>query len=141
MDEFKFLDHPADIAVELKAESIEKLFEIAAEAWKSSVLETISTESPFELHINIESLTMEELLVEFLSELNFILFSRKLVFSKIKNLLIIPDSTLRLQSVIYFEDFNPLKHQIKAEIKAITFHQMSIEKTDAGFFTRMIFDI
>lgn len=141
MDEFNFLDHPADIAVEIKAESIEKLFEIAAEAWKSSALESVSTESPFELHINIESLTMEELLVEFLSELNFILFSRRLVFSKIKNLSIIQDSTLRLQSVIYFEDFNPLKHQIKAEIKAITFHQMSIEKTDSGFFTRMIFDI
>ena len=141
MDGFKFISHTADIAVEVYAESIEKLFYAASEAWKSSVLEKTASDSPFEPHIELEAQTLEELLVEFLSELNFILFARKLVCSKINNLEIEKKSTLYLKTALYFEDFNPSKHTLKAEIKAITFHQVDIEFDGKLYKTKLIFDI
>lgn len=141
MEGYKFIDHPADIAVEVTAGTIEKLFEISAEAWKYSALENTSAESPFELHFEIESSTLEGLLVEFLGELNFILCMRKLVFSKIKQMIIKEDGQFKITASIYFEDFNPDLHRLKDEIKAITFHQMNIVKKGNNYFTRIIFDI
>lgn len=141
MDGYKYINHPADIAVEVTAGSIEKLFEISADAWKSSVIEKSSSESPFELHIDIESLTKEELLVEFLSELNFNLFSRNLVFSKIRNIIIDDSSNFRIRASVYFEDFNPSQHKLKNEIKAITFHLMDIKEDNGIYTTKIVFDI
>lgn len=141
MEGYNFIDHPADIAVEVKAESIEKLFEISAEAWKATAIENSSSESPFEFQIALESLSLEELLVEFLSELNFKLYGKKLVYSKVKSLTIEEDSIFRVKAELYFEDFNPLLHQIKNEIKAITFHQMNIQKKNSLYSTKIVFDV
>lgn len=141
MNGYKFIEHPADIAVMLTAESLEKLFETGAEAWKAAALENSSTEIPFEFQIQTESNTIEELLVEFLSELNFMLFSKKLVYSKIKSLVIEESNTFKIKAALYFEDFNPFWHQVKAEIKAITYHQMKIEKVDGIYSTRLVLDI
>lgn len=141
MEGYNFIDHPADIAVEVNAESIEALFEISAEAWKATALENSSSESPFEFKIELESLSLEELLVEFLSELNFKLFGEKLVYSKTKAFTIEEDSIFRVKAELYFEDFNPLLHQVKNEIKAITFHQMNIQKKNNTYSTKIVFDI
>jgi SHS2 domain-containing protein len=141
MERYDFLDHPADIAVEVNADSIEKLFEISAEAWKASAIENSSSESPFEFQFGLESISLEELLVEFLSELNYKLYGERLVYSKIKSLTIEEDSIFRIKAELYFEDFNPLLHQIKNEIKAITFHQMNIQKKDNSYSTKIVFDI
>lgn len=141
MEGYNFIDHPADIAVEVNAESIETLFEISAEAWKATAMENSSSESPFEFKIELESLSLEELLVEFLSELNFKFFSEKLVYSKTKSFTIEEDSIIRVKAELYFEDFNPLLHQVKNEIKAITFHQMNIQKKNNTYSTKIVFDI
>ncbi len=141
MNGYKFIEHPADIAVEITAESIEELFETGAEAWKASVLENSSAEIPFEFMIETESSTLEELLVEFLSELNFMLFSKKLVYSKTKSLIIDENNNYKLKAMLYFEDFNPSWHQLKNEIKAITYHQMKIVKTGNTYSSKLILDI
>lgn len=141
MNKYNFIEHPADIAVEIRAESIEKLFEISIEAWRTSVMENSSTETPFEFLIEIESASLEELLVEFLNELNFMLFAKKLVYSKTKSLSITENNTFKLSAALYFEDFNSSWHQLKAEIKAVTYHQMKIEKVNNIYSTKLIFDI
>lgn len=141
MEEYNFIDHPSDIAVEVKADSIEKLFEISADAWKASVMENLSHESPFEFQFALESNTLEELLAEFLSELNFKLYAKKLVYTKTKSLIIEQDSIYRMKAILYFEDYSPLHHQIKSEIKAITFHQMNILEKEGILSTKIIFDI
>lgn len=141
MEGFHFITHTADIAVEIRASTIERLFSYSADAWKSTVLEKSASECPFELHLRLEANSAEELLVEFLSELNFYLFTRKLVFSKIKTLQIETGETPDLKCTAYFEDFNPVKHIIKTEIKAVTFHQMNIEHKENIFTTKIVFDI
>lgn len=141
MNEYRFLEHPSDIAIEVKADSLERLFETAADAWKESVIESSSLESPFEFEIFLEGNTPEELLVEFLSEINYFLYSKKLFFSRLKYLSIEENITFKAKAVIYFEDFNPSWHQLKAEIKAVTFHQMKIEKINGIYSTKIIFDI
>jgi SHS2 domain-containing protein len=141
MNGYNFIEHPADIAVALTAETLEKLFETGAEAWKASVMENSSTEIPFEFLIQNEANSLEELLVEFLSELNFMLVSKKLVYSKIKSITIEEKNNFKINAALYFEDFNQSWHQLKSEIKAVTYHQMKIQRKDNIYTTKLIFDI
>lgn len=141
MNGYKFIEHPADIAVEVTAETYEKLFETCAEAWKASALDNSSTEIPFEFTIVNESRSLEELLVEFLNEINFMLYSKKLVYARVKSLTVEENIIFKINAVLYCEDFNPSWHQLKNEIKAITYHQMKIEKANNIYFTKLVFDI
>ncbi len=141
MNGYRHLDHPADIAMLISADSVEDLFIAGAEAWKESALESFIPESTFELHINLESISIEELLVDFLSELNFNLYARKLVYSRVKMITIKKNTLYRAEAAVYFEDFSPARHRLKNEIKAVTFHQMNIEHKNNSYSTRIIFDI
>ena len=69
---YKFIDHTADIVFEVEGKTIEELFNTASIAWKEAVLETerrLNASGKNELSINAASL--EQLVVDFLSELNY----------------------------------------------------------------------
>jgi SHS2 domain-containing protein len=71
---YRFLEHTADIAVEVRGETLEELFGNSAQAWLETVLG-----GDFIPYINdvkdvtLRELSSEELLVGFLSELNYLL--------------------------------------------------------------------
>jgi SHS2 domain-containing protein len=46
-----------------------------------------------------------------------------------------------LNAGITFGIYNEKKHTMKAEIKAVTFHQMEIKRSAGKFYTRIVFDI
>ena len=39
------------------------------------------------------------------------------------------------------EPYHPERHLIKTEIKAVTYHQLAVEKTKTGWKARVIFDV
>jgi len=137
---YKFIDHTADIAFEVSADSYEELFTASAEAWKEAVLENPQINGKEERKIIIKEDSLEELLVSFLNELNFLFLSKKWIFNSIKNISVKNNGVWKLNSVLLGE---PLlkEHIIKSEIKAVTFHQMDIKKINNNFTTRIVFDI
>ena len=142
MADFKFFDHTADIAVEVSAESFEDLFSAAAKAWQFAVLEKINVRPSKLRTVKIEADTIEELLVNFLSEINYLLLVKKWIFAEIKNIRILfEEERFLLSADIAGENLNFDKHILKEEIKAVTFHQMVVKKTDATYSTKIIFDI
>jgi len=141
MNEFKFIDHPADIAVEVKSDSIEGLFKISAEAWKISALEEFTAANCVEMKFELKDNSLEGMLVGFLSELNYLLYVKSFVFVSVKSLSLLTSDNYLLKAELNFEEYNTKKHIFKEEIKAVTFHQMEIEKINNIFCTRIIFDI
>jgi len=142
MKKFKFIDHTADIAVEVYGETLEKLFENSAEAWLTSVLEEIPAERKEIKSIELEANSIEELLVDFLNELNYLLLTKKWIYSSPKNLEIIQTKdSYQFKAAIYGEEFSNERYRLKEEIKAVTYHQMKIEKTENYFKTIIVFDI
>jgi SHS2 domain-containing protein len=61
--EFNFIDHTADIAVEVKADTIEELFTASASAWQDSVTKKNVVKLINKKEIYIEDFSYEELLV------------------------------------------------------------------------------
>ena len=142
MGEFNFFDHTADIAVEVSAETFEDLFSISAAAWLHAVLEKPNVRSSKIRTITITAGTVEELLVNFLSEINYLLLSKKWIFASVKKIRIrFEEKLFHLSADIAGENLNFDKHALKEEIKAVTYHQMVIEKKKNKYSTKIVFDI
>lgn len=143
---YKFIEHTADIAVEVEGKTIDELFVSACNAWRDSVLE-IDNMKNSNLYVNSKkfiynSASLEELLIELLSELNFQLYTKKWIYISTKKILIQKlNTTFHLDIEVFGLSYNPDIHHIKEEIKAVTFHQMKIEEKNGNLFTRIIFDI
>ncbi|MGE5412014.1 MAG: archease [Clostridiales bacterium] len=144
MFNYSLVDHTADIAFEISADTIEELFIGSALAWKNSVTDDFETVKPEEKEILIYEDTLEELLVSFVSELNFQLSARKWIFHSIQKLRVEKENAkgrMHLKAAVKGEALIAQSHSLKEEIKAVTFHQMDIEKRDNQFVTIIVFDI
>lgn len=139
---YRFIEHTADIAIEASGSSIEELFIAAAEGWKAIALEDAITNPAGKLELNLVQDSIEELLVNFLDELNFQLNTKKWIFSAVQLLRIIKeDSHWKLFSLLKGEYIDPVRHEVKVEIKAVTFHQVEIKKEEDEYKTMVVFDI
>ena len=87
----KFVDHIADIAVDLEADSLEELFKAASEAYKISVTDFDCHNSSDFMEIEITGNSKEELLVNFLNEINFLLTTKEWLCCSIESIKIISD--------------------------------------------------
>lgn len=139
---YRFIEHTADIAVEVKGKSLEELFLSAAMAWQESVSEPFELTNDKKIELHLSDNTAEELLVNYLSELNYHLSVYKWIMGSIEKLII--DKTynsLHLSAEIIGEPIDDNKHILKEEIKAVTFHRMHIDNEEGTFTTTIIFDI
>lgn len=139
---FKLIDHTADIAVLVEGISLEEVFLSACNAWKFITIESNSEKIESSKKFIFCAVNYEILLSDLLNELNFQLSTKKWVFISVKNILIEKlNSSIQLEVEIFGEKFDQSKHQLKEEIKAVTLHQMKIEKIKNIFTTKIIFDI
>lgn len=135
----KFIEHTADIAFEVTADSIEELFLESARAWRICVVGDIAGKALSNNIVNLTADSIEELLVNFLNELNFFLITKKWL-AVIFNNLIIDKSNFLLSVNVNGFDIDPF-FEIKEEIKSVTYHQMEIVLKDNRYSTRVVFDI
>jgi SHS2 domain-containing protein len=137
---YNFIDHTADIAVDVIADSIEELFIAAAQAFNEAIVETDSKTSKEKHSLKLISYSPESLLVNFLNELNFRLAYKKKIVNNIIDMKIFQtDDTWNLEAVLEEDDVN--EDKIKTEIKSVTYHQMDLKEDKGKYSTRIVFDI
>ncbi len=138
---YKFIDHTADIACDVSGDTIEELFMVSAEVWRSLVVEETKYSQIESKKFELKTSSKEQLLVDFLSELNFFLFTRKWLFNLVKKMKIENEGDTWILTVEI--QWMPISAEIeiKQEIKAITFHQLNIEKIENQYSTLLVFDI
>lgn len=138
---YKFIDHTADIACEVSGDTLEELFTAAVEAWRNSVVEETKCCEREIKKFKLKSSSKEQLLVDFISEVNYYLFTRNWLFNLVLELEIKRKNntwilSTKIEGMPVSQDV-----EIKQEIKAITFHQMNIEKRKNQYYTLIVFDI
>jgi SHS2 domain-containing protein len=135
---FRFIDHTADIGVVVFGESLPELFQHAAQSFFSVVTEP-KTIHEVETHsFSLDAPGLEELLVSWLNEFLYLFETQGLLFSRfeIKNL-----NQEHLEAIACGEKYTAEKHPIKRIIKAVTFHQLTIQKQRGRWKTQIIFDL
>jgi SHS2 domain-containing protein len=138
---YKFIDHTADIAVELTGSSLDELFIAGAEAWLVTVVGEIVNEQDDLIDLELSSASKEELLVTFLNELNYLLTTKKWLCLAVHSIKIFDDIdgcelSAELKGTKLKGDL-PLKQ----EIKSVTYHQLEIIAKEGNYSTLVVFDI
>ncbi len=135
---FEIIDHTADVGIIAYGVDIEELFSNAALALFSLITELESIENKFHFDLEVSGEDIDILLIEWLNELIYLFDVKHILFHHfdITNL-----THNELKATCYGEDFNVMKHTIKVEVKAATYHMLKIDKSDDGFRAQVILDI
>ena len=138
MKKYDIIDHTADIGVKAYGSNISEAFENAAKAMFDLITDNSSIENIGQYNIELKSPNIEQLLVDWLSELLFLNSAKNLVFGLFE--VNIDKQKCIISSNIFGEEFKKSKHKIGLEIKAITYHMLEV-KIDKPYSVQILFDI
>ncbi len=138
MKRYALFDHTADVGIEIYGTDIKGLFLNAAFAMYDILtdLDCVGTTETGE--IVAEGKDREDLLINYLRESLYAFNGRGLLLKEQEIRLM---EETRVAAAFRGEFFDPSKHRLRQEIKAVTYHQASIRKTPQGWTGRVIFDV
>ena len=131
-------EHTADIGIRAWGNEFSEVFEEAAKALFSVIvdLNTVSVRQRLNLELTAES--GEELFLKWLKELLFIFDTKHLLLSGFKIHQLTPQ---KLQAQVGGEFLDNAKHALGREVKAITLHQFKLVKEKSRYLAEVILDI
>lgn len=139
---YKQIDHTADIGIRVWGKDQKQLFAHAATAMFDILVrrKRRGQKNPRRLcrSIKLHADTPEELLQSWLSELLFLYETKRLVFTAFN---IETITSTALQAKVCAEPLNLNSHEIKTEIKAVTYHQLQINQKKKKIIAEIIFDV
>ncbi|HDQ04044.1 MAG TPA: archease [Deltaproteobacteria bacterium] len=138
MKKYKILDHTADIGVEVWGSTKEEAFAATVEAMFDLIADNKSVNAREEQKLSVSGADTADVLINLLREALYLFHGKSWLCKTCEILEMEEDKiTARLKG----EPYNVKKHQLKMEIKAVTYHTLKIEKRDQGWRARVIFDV
>lgn len=144
---FIYLDHVADTRFIAYGDSLEKVFENAALATLSVIADIAAVQNQTEFEIILETVSLENLMVDFLSELLFLFDAEETVLGTVKVEKISHPAkenekeTYSIHAFAYGEPIESVGSIFKTEVKAITYNHLRVEKTADGFEAEVVLDL
>jgi len=135
---YQIIDHAADMGIIVRAAGIKDLFMRAAYAMTDIIVEGDIEGKDVTRELAVEGEDLPDLMVRWLGEVLYLFEAEKLI---VRDIEITSVSETGLESVLGLVRFRIGHHQIAREIKAVTYHQISVERKDGGWEARIIFDI
>jgi SHS2 domain-containing protein len=132
--QFEEIEHTADIAIRVWGRDLAELFANAAYGMGYLLADVQDVAPTVPETIELEAEDVEILLVEWLSELLFRGERRGLVFTRINSLQVTPT---RLYAAVQ----GGAIQERYSHIKAVTFSELQITRTDTGYETVVVFDV
>jgi SHS2 domain-containing protein len=136
---YRLLDHTGDLALVVRAADLPRLFDAATRALFDVILDVRKVEPKDTVRVEIEgAVDREDLLVRFLSELLFLHDAQGWLFcgARIRS---IADTGLRAEAV--GERFDPGRHAIERQVKAVTYHELLLSEDRDGWSARLVLDL
>ncbi len=135
---YEQLEHAGDIRIKVLGNSLKDLFVNAGYALFDLITDADKITTELAETVDVSGIDKEELIVNWLSELNFLFVTEGKVFCKFE---LNRFSETDLTATVLGEKFNSHKHRLKNEIKAVTFHNLRIEQKGKNWETKIVFDI
>jgi len=138
MKRYEQFPHTADIGVRVFGKDLKELFENAAFAMFDIIADLESITGDTVMKIDLEASDNEELLVAWLDELLYNFYTKQLIFYKF-HVDELQGGKLRASATGRPVAAN--RNRLKTEIKAATYHDLSIKDTGDGYSVEIIFDV
>jgi SHS2 domain-containing protein len=133
---FEFLEHTADTKIKAYGKTLEEAFVNVALASTQVMTDLNLIKEVESRNIEVSANNVRSLLYDFLEELLFLLDTEGFLVKSVKNMSIKNNNL----SCVVIGDFAK-NYEIHTTIKAITYSDMEIKKSDDGFMVQIVHDL
>ena len=132
----------ADIAFEATGRDLPELFRDAADATTNVMIDNIEAIEPRQTRsIEVSNDKLDMLLFDLLQELIFLKDAERLLLRIRKVQIDHRDKMYLVRATAEGETLDPERHHQRADVKAVTLHNFTVEQTDGGWKARVLLDI
>ena len=142
MEEYIFLNDiaTADVAIESRGDTLEELFTASAMATFEVMADISSIQSETGKTLHLENSEIDGLLFDWLAELIYLKDSEFMLFAKY-DIKITKSTNYQLDAEILGEEINQSRHDLRCDVKAITFHLFEVYEMNGKWISRFILDL
>ncbi len=137
MKNIDIFEHTADVGIRLSRPTREVLFRDAALGMFSIIAPDNVFQPHFDYTVQVSGADNEELLVNWLSELNFYFQTEQYVPVEMD----FDMTAQKLVARVRGDRVDQNKHNVEIEIKAVTYHKIFVRQEDGLWKAQVIFDI
>ena len=135
---YEVFEHTADIGLHAYGDTLAELFIHAAQGMESLMVPLEQIRIQVSREIVVDGHDSVSLLIAWLNELIFLFDTEYLIFREFN----IDDlSETHLKGRASGEPYDAYRHDLSSAIKAVTWHEATVERTENGYKARVIFDI
>jgi SHS2 domain-containing protein len=138
MKTYELIDHTADVGIKAYGKTLSEAFENIAKGMFDIITNNSEIENIGQYNIELETNNLEQLLVDWLSELLFLNSANNLVFGFFK--VDLDEKNNTLSAKVFGDKFDISKHKIGTEIKAVTYHMLEVNNKKP-YHVQVLFDI
>jgi len=135
---FREFEHTGDIGIELEAPDRNELFRRAAIAIAALLVERSGVAAAEEREVAVKAASDEDMMHDLLEDLLALFLVDGFIWSD-ASAQARDDGSLRV--TLRGERFDPERHEFRGEIKAVTYHQLSVRQSAEGWKARVILDV
>jgi len=135
---YELIDHTADLGIRVRGENLVRLFENAGLALLDLLTDVALVKPDSKLSVSLTAENLEALFVQWLRELLYLFYGQKKLFCAFE---ITKLNDTSLAATCWGEGLDRTRHVFLSEIKAVTYHELSIKRDDSGWVAQAILDI
>lgn len=133
------LAHPADLFLEIWGSTFEELCEHALFALFDTLVDLETVEARESYTLAVEAPQPEDRLRRLLSEALILFYTKRFLAAGAR---VTTDGSLSLTAILWGEKLDRSRHQLLAEVKAVTRHQLKAEQMpDGSWRATVLFDM
>jgi len=130
----------ADCAMDVEGESLDDLFATAARAVADVMVAPATVARDVERRVDLAAPSVDLLLYDWLSELIFLKDTEEAVFPGVE-VRVTRGEPCRLSARLEGGVIDRERTETRADVKAVTFHQFTVEPSAGGWRARVVLDI
>jgi SHS2 domain-containing protein len=135
---YRLIDHTADFGIHVFGADAGELFKNAGTALFDVLTDLDPVEESHSRLITCHGQDWPDLMVNWLRELLYLWNGKQQL---LKRAAIEYISEYRLRATLFYDPYDPDRHAIREEIKAVTYHQIDVKKRSTGWESKIIFDV
>jgi SHS2 domain-containing protein len=134
---FREFEHTGDIGIELEASSRSELFRRALLAIARLMVEPDGVRPLEERRIELTAASDADLMHDLLSAALNLFLGDGFIWRKAS----VAEENSGLVATLRGEPFDRQQHSLIQELKAVTYHRLTVEKSNGGWRARIVFDV
>jgi SHS2 domain-containing protein len=135
---FEVFDHTADLGLRIQSAELNGLFADAGRALLSVIVSEPNAVEPREsVTLQIAANELEYVFFDWLNELLYLFEAKRFLAREF-------EATVEesgLSALVRGETYDPARHVLAHEVKAVTYHGLTVEQTPNGWQAEVILDI